>query len=144
MVSGAALGRPRVPPSRIASMSALRYSPEGPTYRNGFLPFLSKRLFTAPEEMPNFWAISNTVRISSSIYINLYTIPPMNQEGNVKYYLLLDKSHGYFDSFLYFVIIIIGLDKIRDNIRHIDIYLYNRIVKNQENYDILNFFWSGP
>jgi hypothetical protein len=62
------LGRPLVPPSRIASMSASRYMPAEPIYWKGFIPFLIKRVLTAEEEIPKRWVISNTV--IPSIYIN--------------------------------------------------------------------------
>jgi hypothetical protein len=76
------LGRPRVPPSFIASKSASRYKPAEPIYRYGFIPTLSRRLLTAADETPNFWDISRIV--IPSIYSSLYQKLSLNQVQNVK------------------------------------------------------------
>jgi len=58
---GSTLGRPRVPPSRIASIAFSRYIPAEPMYLKGSTPFRLSLILTAADEMPSRWAISNTV-----------------------------------------------------------------------------------
>jgi hypothetical protein len=137
-VPGAALGRPRIPASRIASKSASRYNPADPMYLKGFMPFLSSLLLTAAEEIPNRWAISSTV--IPSIYNILPQNPSLHQSLKVKkslYFDILSKNVnkiGYLDIIAINVIIY----------RHNDILLYKRIVKIKKYCKFLNFFWSDP
>ena len=64
----AGYGRPLLA-SLIASKSASVYNPAEPTYLNGSLPFLLRRILTAADEVPKRWAISKTVIPSiSSLY----------------------------------------------------------------------------
>jgi hypothetical protein len=120
-----AFGRPRVPPSRIASISASRYKPAGPTYRKGLIPFRSSRLLTAPEDIPSLWAISSTVRISLSIYYNIYDNYPQNQSSYVKNSLHIDNFTKNVNQTVYF-------DKNRKNVGYLDILLYRCIAKTKK------------
>jgi hypothetical protein len=90
-VSGAALGRPRVPPFRIASRADFRYMPAEPIYLKGSMPFRLSLILTAADEIPSSWAMSNTV--ISSIHKNISVKPPSDQDKTAKmlqhYHILL-------------------------------------------------------
>ena len=85
-------GRPRFPPSRMASMSSLLYSPAEPIYRKGDLFFLCSLLLTATDDIPSSWAISSIV--IPSINISLNQRLPQNQVVN-------SKMSKYMDILLY-------------------------------------------
>jgi len=91
-----AFGRPRTPPSFMASKSASVYIPAEPIYIYGFLPYLWRRLFTASDEVFNRAANTCTVRgvaagFFSSIFTSLYYLRTQNQEVFIgKMSILLD------------------------------------------------------
>jgi hypothetical protein len=71
--------------SLIAFRSASVYKPVGPIYLKGFIPLLFSRIFAAPEDIPNRWAISKAV--IPSIYKSIPLVSPSDQVKSLKSYI---------------------------------------------------------
>lgn len=131
-VSAEALGRPRVPLSRIASRSALPYNPAEPIYLKGWIPFLLSLIFTADDEIPRACAISKTV--IPSIYNNLNQFSLANQALNV------EKLQHHYDKILKNVEENGYFDKFSKNVNENTGLLYKRIVVSIKIHKFLKIF----
>jgi hypothetical protein len=125
-----AFGRPRVPPSRIASKSATQYIPADPIYLWGLLSCLLSRLLIAtPDTLPpRRSTIIGMVNSSFSIYISIPISPPVYQAKNAKKFIHIDNYNKNVNKTVYF-------DKISKNVimpKHFSDLLYNCIAKRKK------------